>query len=376
MDYDRAHRLVSVLSDTGHGQSYRLDAAGNVIGRSLHHGDDASRPPTVQTWEFDALDRPWRAWTAVHGVARATELQHDAMGRLTSIQRPMAPVNGDAQPPREQRRFDSLGRLVQVEHSTLGPQAPVTLTNDANDNVAMVRSAGGARFDYEVDSRGQVRRESGPDSGLVTRAYDAAGNLVSQTDARGVVTTHGYDALNRRVWTERRQGGAANAQESVRYTWDVNPGGPMSCSHGVSRICRIDDSSGTRHFAYDPFGNLAEQWTVELGQTHRQTFAWNADGRLIASADAGGASALTRDANGHVVAVGATFSGRPKRLVTLGALRAGGDAEARAFSNGIVVRRSHDTSGALAGQAAGTTGLPNPVCPPNDPCAADLQRQQ
>ena len=375
--YDRAHRLVGVLSDTGHGTSFKLDTSGNVVARSLHHGDDVNRPPTVQTWEFDALDRPWRAWSTIHGVARATELQHDAMGRLTSIQRPMAPLNGDTQPPREQRRYDSLGHMVQSDLSASGLLAATTLTHDASGNLSTLLSPGGARFEFDVDSRGQVRREVGPDSGLVTQRHDAAGNLVSQTDARGVMTTHGYDALNRRIWTERRASGAGagtgTGVDLVRYTWDANPGGPTACSHGMGRLCRIDDSTGTRHFSYDPFGHLAEQWTVELGQTQRQTFAWSADGRLIASADAGGASTWSRDANGHVVAVGASVNGQPARLVSLGGLRADGDADARSFGNGIQVRRLRDSSGALLSQTSNPTGLPPKLCPPGTPCPANLR---
>jgi YD repeat-containing protein len=74
----------------------------------------------------------------------------------------------------------------------------------------------------------------------------------------------------------------------------------------VGRLCRIDDAAGSRHFAYDPFGRLAEQWTVELGQTHRQTFAWDAQGRLLGSTNGGGAVSLRRDADGGVKGVHAT----------------------------------------------------------------------
>jgi YD repeat-containing protein len=38
-----------------------------------------------------------------------------------------------------------------------------------------------------------------PDSGATTRTFDAAGNVSSSTDARGLKTTYQYDALNRPI---------------------------------------------------------------------------------------------------------------------------------------------------------------------------------
>ena len=42
-------------------------------------------------------------------------------------------------------------------------------------------------------------QESGPDVGTTIHRYDAAGNRIQCTDARGVVVQYTYDALNRRA---------------------------------------------------------------------------------------------------------------------------------------------------------------------------------
>ena len=368
-EYDRAHRLVGVFTGTGQGESYWLDVSGNVVATNVHHGDDTTRPPTVQLREFDALDRPWRAWSVIHGVPRATELAHDAMGRLTTIQRPLASVHGDSQPPREQRRYDKLGRLIQVESSALAPLQPTVLSHDPAGGLAAVTSGGGARFEFDNDGFAQARQTRSSDSGVTNQRHDAAGNLSSVTDARGVTSTHAYDALNRRIRTERRSASVSDGSEDIRYTWDSNPGAPLSCSHGMGRLCRVDDGTGSRHFAYDPFGNLVEQLTVELGQTHRQSFAWNAEGRLLANADAGGASLLWRDGDGHARAVLATVAGRTGALVTLDAMRANGDAGLRQLGNGVVVKRTHDSSGAVTSQAdSGLLGPATGCTPPTAAC--------
>ncbi len=348
--HDRAHRLTGVLSGAGQGESYRLDASGNVVSRTIHHGADAVHAPTVLLRDFDALNRPWREWTAIQGVPRATELAHDAMGRLTAIQRPMVSFSGETQPPREQRRYDVLGRLAHVETSVLGSQKPLLLSHNPAGELTTVVSPGGARFEFSNDGLGQRRNERSADSGTTSHRHDAAGNLVSSTDARGVTDWHAHDALNRCITTVRLGVSGTYGSEVVRYTWDNNPGAALPCAHGIGRLCRVDDGSGTRHFAYDPFGRLAEQVTVELGQSHRQVFAWDAQGRLIASTDAGGASVLSRDADGHARVVRSTVAGQAAALVTLEAMRADGDALQRRLGNGVVVTRRHDSSGALATQ--------------------------
>ncbi len=351
-EYDRAHRLIGRFSDSGQGVSYELDPAGQVLSRSIHHGGNLSSRPTVQQYEHDALGRVQRTWIDMAGIPRAIDLTHDAMGRLSSIRRPWASGSTEMQAPVEQRQYDALGRLTRVEFNVLGAWQPIALAHSAAGNPKSVISPSGVRFDFNTDGFGQLWRESNPDSGETHRLYDNAGNLLSVTDARGVTTQHTYDALNRRIRTERRSAQDPGSSEDIRHVWDNNPGSPLPCSHGIGRLCRIDDAAGSRHFAYDAFGNLSEQWTVELGQTHRQTFQWDAEGRLIAMSDGGGASVLLRDGDGHPHTVQATVGGgAPTRLVARHALRASGEAELQQLGNNVYLWRSFDSSGAMTGVA-------------------------
>lgn len=63
LHHDRAHRLVGVFGESGQGESYGRDTSGNVVARTTHHGDDATRPPVVHRWDFEVL------WRQSHGLS-------------------------------------------------------------------------------------------------------------------------------------------------------------------------------------------------------------------------------------------------------------------------------------------------------------------
>jgi YD repeat-containing protein len=72
------------------------------------------------------------------------------------------------------------------------------------------------------DQAGDVISMTDPDMGYWQYQYDAAGNLVLQTDARNQVLWFNYDVLNR--LTEKRQDGPAGAVLAT-YTYDQGPTG-------------------------------------------------------------------------------------------------------------------------------------------------------
>jgi YD repeat-containing protein len=70
------------------------------------------------------------------------------------------------------------------------------------------------------DGFGRVIQETSPDRGVTVYAYYPAGNVVQQTDARGVVTNFTYDALNR--VTSRTY--PASPADNVAYGYDDTTG--------------------------------------------------------------------------------------------------------------------------------------------------------
>src|SRR6185295_5277127 len=52
---------------------------------------------------------------------------------------------------------------------------------------------------FIYDSLKRLTSATNPESGTVAYQYDPNGNLTQKTDARGVLSTYGYDALNRNI---------------------------------------------------------------------------------------------------------------------------------------------------------------------------------
>jgi RHS repeat-associated protein len=79
---------------------------------------------------------------------------------------------------------------------------------------------------YSYDANGRLTSESNPESGTTTYVYDvnggcgaSAGDLTKKTDANGINTCVGYDALHRVVSTQ-----FSNSTNCKFYRYDSNPG--------------------------------------------------------------------------------------------------------------------------------------------------------
>ncbi len=89
---------------------------------------------------------------------------------------------------------------------------------------------------YWYDSLGRKVMAMDPDQGRKDFVYDLTGNLVQQTDGRGIITKFTYDQLNRtlRVLYPKDTG--------ILYTYDLNTIGVLS---------QVTDSLGTVAYKYD-----------------------------------------------------------------------------------------------------------------------------
>jgi len=197
---------------------------------------------------------------------------------------------------------NALGQLIRVDEpnssgqlgTVASPNQPTTYTYDILNNLLTVTQIGSGTeqcgpaggncsqtrtFTYNNLSR--LLTATNPESGTISYAYDANGNLTSKVDARSVTTTYAYDALNR--VTSRSYSGGSVATPTVSYIYD-------DLTHAKGKLTKVSSSvSTTEYTAFDVLGRVtaSKQTTdgVEYGggsdPTHWMTYTYNLSGALI-----------------------------------------------------------------------------------------------
>src|SRR5207302_2522529 len=120
--------------------------------------------------------------TVTDPAGKARKSQLDGLGRLISVWEPDV-ANGNALTQQTTYTYNELDGLTQVAQ---GSQTR-TYTFDALGRVTSATSPEAAKVCFGTMSGNTCN----PDG------YDLFNNLLKRTDARGVITTYGYDTLNR-----------------------------------------------------------------------------------------------------------------------------------------------------------------------------------
>ena len=131
---------------------------------------------------------------------------------------------------------------------------------------------------YPRNGLGDVTGLASPDTGTASHTLDAAGNLATRLDSRGVLATHAYDALNRLTSTSYAQSG----QPSQTFTWTYDQTG-AGFSFGIGRLTSTQFPTGSATYAYDPQGRLTSTTqVVSSNNTSTLTtgYVYDAAGRM------------------------------------------------------------------------------------------------
>jgi RHS repeat-associated protein len=229
-----------------------------------------------------ATSMPYGPSDSTYGV---TQYVYDLLGRKTSETAPynaqrMWDYSGgntvkftDEAGNQWLQTTDALGRLTAVKEPN-GTAAVASMetdyTYDANNNLTQVDQWGGAQgstgevkrtFNYDTLSRllcaSNPESASNPTSGVTVQcpmaattsptpgtlgySYDPSGNMMTRTDARGIMTTYNYDALNR-VITKSYVGNGNTP--SVSFTYDTGVLG-ITGGHYVGRLTQVKTMAGS-----------------------------------------------------------------------------------------------------------------------------------
>jgi RHS repeat-associated protein len=194
--YDTLDRLVSEITKQGKVE-YQYDALGRRIAMVVNGGVPVE-------YGYDANSR----LTQVSQGMQVVGLDYDAAGRRTSLNYPNGTNTGYT--------YDAASRLTRILHD--GPASVIedlTYTYDAAGNRIRVGRLGAeAPLPEAVQAAYDAANEQIRfNSGMPNLAYDANGNLISQTDTNGT-TTYTWDARNRLV-------GIAGPGVSANFEYDA-----------------------------------------------------------------------------------------------------------------------------------------------------------
>lgn len=251
--------------------------------------DVGGRLTETQTFGSATLPAPWGASSVSTGTVT---MSYDANFTTSADQRGKL----------RRSMVDGLGRLIRVDEpnasnvlgSTTSPNQPTTYSYDARGNLISVDQNTGvqAARTFTYSSMARLVSSFQPETGTVTYQYDDAGNLLVQTDARGVSTHYSYDALSRMIrrWYNGSSSIASTTHNSpalpagVGATAEVNlfydsqslPAGAPSYTRGASAGRLVaktygGGSNGT-YLAYDVLGRTTTS-IQQTGSVNYQTSA-------------------------------------------------------------------------------------------------------
>lgn len=152
--------------------------------------------------------------------------------------------------------YDCFGNTVQVAMYNSNGENTYTQYIYDNDSIKLESYAGMTSPDdteklttqYIYDNRNQLIRtidSTGYNSGTIN--YDLSGNIISNTDANGNITTKTYDALNR-ILTSETIGNGSVQNTNISYTYD--------CMGNVTNVVNNDT---TTLFTYDELNRLSTE---------------------------------------------------------------------------------------------------------------------
>lgn len=340
--YDTAGRLLTTTDPLGGVTTNVYDAAGrrtkttDAVGRSETYAYDKADRLLQTTYSSgkvvkQSYDEAGRVATSTDARGRVTRLAYDDNGRLYSTRDPLGRFTTHI--------YDELGQLIEVSdplgeateyaYDALGRRVSVTdpdgvtltTTYDQLGNITATTDETGAAQTATYDAMGRVVKSLDSDGASTRYVYDLAGQLVSTAvDRSGTTpipgytedrTTYAYDADGNRVSTTDARGnvpGALPADYTSTIAYDAN-GRPLVTTDplghattttydALGRARTVTDPAGkATTTAYDPIGRVT-QVTDPNGAVTK--YAYNANSDLTQVTDPRGRlTKYTYDAAGN-----------------------------------------------------------------------------
>jgi RHS repeat-associated protein len=279
-------------------QKTLLDGQGRPITSQLLDGSGTVYSATDT--QYDSFGRAYKISNPYTGSAAYwTQTYFDALGRVYKTTLPdnssslisYADNTGTTTDPAGKQRkavADGLGRLASIYEPDASNSLTVQTSYAYNvfDQLTQVTQGSQTRS-YGYDALGRLFSTVTPEGGQTcfsTRSgstcnqdgYDSFSNLLTRTDARGVVTSYTYDGLNR----------VKSVSYNVGSTGVPSPGA-VSLTYGTNAsqynnggLITMTDGVGSENYSYNALEQLTQLQKVIGGQTYNTSYAYNFAGEL------------------------------------------------------------------------------------------------
>jgi YD repeat-containing protein len=265
------------------------------LGRSVTQKiTDGTTNYSIVATQYDPLGRPYMGSNPYTSTPQYwTTAQFDVLGRPTKTILPdnyqttfsyltnSATVTDPAGKARESFA-DGLGRMTSVVEPDPSNGNSLTLQTSYAYNILDLLSSvtqGSQTRTYVYDDLGRATSVKTPETNQVAYQYQYNNfGLVNQrTDPRGVITTYGYDNLNRLSSASYNVGTTGvTATPSVTLTYDQ--GG--AAAFALGRLTSMTDGIGSETYTYNNLGKMTALQKVISGTTYPLSYAYNLAGEL------------------------------------------------------------------------------------------------
>ncbi|CAL9370391.1 hypothetical protein SUDANB151_00836 [Streptomyces sp. enrichment culture] len=319
--YDAMNRPLVVTDPLGHTTGYTYDANDNVTkvtdaaGETVTSVYDKNNRLTSSTNQLGkttsyAYDADGNLLSHTSPLGHKASWTYDADGRQVTVVDPRGNATG-ADPAKYTTvyGYDPAGNPTTVTDPLGGV---TTTTYDAANNIVGQTDADERATVYGYDDLDRLTGVTAPSGAVTTYGYDAAGNVTIRTDANGHVTTYGYDAAHRLTSVtdplERATGYGYDADGNL--TRKTTPRGSTDYTHDArGLLTEIDYSDATPDvtFGYDDAGRMtaranskiSEDFSYDsvgnLTKTRHFTYTYDAAGQILTRTHSGGSVAYSYD---------------------------------------------------------------------------------
>src|SRR6266571_4764688 len=298
--YDDTHFTATSTTTIDSSKSIQQITALDSLGRPITSTteDGGNSVISIVSAQYDLLGRAYKTSNPYTGSpSNWTTTALDVLGRPTSVTLPdnsaitytyATKTDTVTDPTGKQRKSqsDGVGRLSIIfePDPTNGNQLNLqtSYTYTVLDTLATVTQGPSQTRTYVYDALGRILSATTPEAGRVcfgsvsgstcnADGYDSFDNLQKRTDARGVLTSYGYDGLNRLTSIGYNVGtSGVPATPGVSFTYGTN-----AAQFNNGRLITMTDGVGSESYTYNNLGQMPQLQKVINGTTYTTSYTIN-----------------------------------------------------------------------------------------------------